>query len=222
MRRVIALAALATAGCGGAHQTPSPPVTPTALRQAITRSGLQIRWRDGRAGGDVVADLAGEVRDERGRGRIAFEIAVTRGDADIHVLGRARYPLRYDPASGSPLVLHMLIKREIDPDPRGVIANVAYATWWFTDPDDSAAARVSARLDAAVLSAFPPDDAAAHPVLTAPVTSSIRSRNPSRAREALNGCASSGATRDRGRLCPDCGKAYLSRAVESVPPRCRG
>jgi hypothetical protein len=57
---------------------------------------------------------------------------------------------------------------EIDPFPRGVIANVAYATWWFTLPDDRATVRVSDRLDTAVLSAFPADDAEAHPVLRAP------------------------------------------------------
>jgi hypothetical protein len=165
---VITLAALAAVGCSGAHHMPSPPVSPAALRHALARSGLRICWRDGRAGGNVVADLAGDARDEQGQGRIAFELAVTHARADIDMLGRARYPLRYDPASGSPIVLHMFTKREIDPNPRGVIANVAYATWWFTNPDDPAAARVSAGLDAAVLAAFRPDDAEAHPVLAAP------------------------------------------------------
>jgi hypothetical protein len=166
---IAAVLALAVAGCGGgAGHLPSPPVGPGALRAALERSGLRIRWNDGRAGGGVVADLAGVARDEQGRGRLAFELAVTRGHADIHLLGRARYPLRYDRASGSPLILHEFTKHEIDPYPRGVIANVAYGTWWFSAPDDPAASRVSARLDAAVMSAFPARDAEAHPVLAAP------------------------------------------------------
>jgi len=169
MRGLIAAAglALAVAGCGQGH-LPSPPVRADALRAAIERSGLRVRWHDGRAGGPVVADLAGEVRDEQGRGRLAFELAVTRRRADIHALGRSRYPLRYDRASGSPLIIHEFTRHEIDPYPRGVIANVAYATWWYSDPEDPATSRVSARLDAAVMSAFPPRDAEAHPVLASP------------------------------------------------------
>jgi hypothetical protein len=168
VRGLIAIAALGLAGCGGAHHEPSPPVSAGALRQAIARSGLHIRWHDGRAGGRVVADLAGTARNEAGAGRVEFELAVTRGRADIHDLGRARFPLRFDPASGSPIDLYAFTRREIDVYPRGVLSNVAYVTWFWANDDEVPAARVSARLDAAVLSAFPPGDAEAHPILDKP------------------------------------------------------
>jgi hypothetical protein len=168
VRGLIAVVALGLAGCG-AHHLPSPPVSADALRRAIAHSGLHVRWHDGRAGGRVVADLGGTARDEHGRGRVEFELAVTRGDASIRDLGRARFRLRFDPASGSPIGLHEFTRREIDPYPRGVLSNVAYVTWFWANDDEAPAARVSARLDAAVLSAFPPGDAEAHPILGKPL-----------------------------------------------------
>jgi hypothetical protein len=154
---------LAFAGCGGARpvaQHPSgPPVTPEALRRAIERSGLEIEWHDGRAGDGAIADLAGEARDPKTGGHVAFELAVARGRAHVYMLGRSRYPLPDAPEA---------LADDVDAKVRGVIRNLAYATWYFNAYENSATDRVSARLDQAILNAFPPGDAEAHPILRSP------------------------------------------------------
>jgi hypothetical protein len=154
--------ALALAGCGGGaartpHHPSGPPVTAQQLRRQIERSGLEIEWHDGKAGGNVIADLAGEARDRRTGGRISFELAVARSRrANTSMLGRSRY--------GSPNAF----TDDVSGVPRGVIRNLAYANWVASDDDSEAADRVSARLDQAILAAFPPTDAEAHPILSSP------------------------------------------------------
>jgi hypothetical protein len=154
---------LALAGCGGARPTarhPSgPPVAPAALREEIERSGLQIEWHDGRAGDGVIADLAGEARDPKTGGHVAFELAVARGPAHVYMLGRSRYRLPDAPSEQDD---------DVDARVRGVIRNLAYATWYFNAFESDAADRVSARLDHAILNAFAPNDAEAHPILKSP------------------------------------------------------
>ncbi len=154
---------LALAGCGGARpvaQHPSgPPVTPEALRREIEHSGLQIECHDGRAGDDVIADLAGEAREPKTGGHVAFELAVARGRAHVYMLGRSRYPLPDAPGE---------LKGNVDARVRGVIRNLAYASWYFNAYESDATDRVSARLDQAILNAFPPGDAEAHPILKSP------------------------------------------------------
>jgi hypothetical protein len=165
-------AAVLLAGCSGprvsAHHPPGPPISPEALRRSIDRSGLEIEWHDGKAGGDVIADLAGEARDPKTGGHVAFEFAVTHGRAGSTALGRSRYPLKRDPASGNPMPLHMFTEEEIDPVLRGIIRNVAYANWFYSADDEDASDVVSARLDEALMDTFPPSDAEAHPILSSP------------------------------------------------------
>ena len=173
MRGLTAAAALVVllAGCGGslrAHHPAGSPVEPEALRRSIERSGLQIEWHNGKAGGDVLADLAGEARDPKTHGLVAFEFAVTKDRASVKALGRARYPLKRDPASGSLIPLHMFTDDEIDPVLRGVIRNVAYANWFYAANDEYASDVVSARLDKALMDVFAPTDAEAHPILKSP------------------------------------------------------
>jgi hypothetical protein len=169
----MAAAALAVllAGCGArlrAHHPEGPPVSADALRASIEHTGLEIEWHDGRPGGKVIADLAGEARDPKTGGRVAFELALTKGHADEEALGRSRYPLKYDPESGSPIIVHFDEPDEIDPVPRGTIRNVAYANWFYGADDEYASEQVSARLDQAIMDAFPPGDAEAHPILSSP------------------------------------------------------
>ena len=165
MRGLIALAALglAVANCGGtrpvAHHPAGPPVTPETLREHIDRSGLKIEWHDGRTGDGVIADLAGEARDPKTGGHVAFELAIARGRAHVDMLGRSRYRMPDTPNE---------LSDDVDSRLRGVIRNVAYATWYFDAYDSPATGEVSARLDEAILSAFPPNDAEAHPVLKSP------------------------------------------------------
>ncbi len=154
--------ALVITGCGGgatpaAHHPSGAPVTAQQLRREIERSCLEIAWHDGRAGGAVIADLAGEARDRKTGGRISFELAVARGGrADTSMLGRSRY--------GSPNAF----ADDVNAVPRGVIRNLAYANWVASADDSEATDRVSARLDQAILAAFPPNDAEAHPILKSP------------------------------------------------------
>jgi hypothetical protein len=153
--------ALVLAGCGSdartVHHPSGPPVTAQQLRQQIERSGLEIDWHDGKPGGNVIADLAGEARDRRTGGRISFELAVTRrGRAHASMLGRSRY--------GSPHAF----SEDVTGVPRGVIRNLAYANWVASADDSEATDRVSARLDQAILAAFAPTDAEAYPILTSP------------------------------------------------------
>ena len=155
-------AALLVAGCGGvgaAHHPSGPLVTPEALRRQLERSGLQIEWHDGKTGEDVIADLAGDARDPKTKGHVAFELVVARGRAHVSMLGRARYRFPKAPEE---------IEENVDADKRGVIRNIAYATWFYNAYDSDATDRVSARLDQAILAAFPPTDAEAHPILTSP------------------------------------------------------
>jgi hypothetical protein len=165
LRGLIAVAAigLALASCGGArpaaHHPAGPPVTPEALRDRIERSGLKIEWHDGRAGDGVIADLAGEARDPKTGGHVAFELAVARGKAHVYMLGRSRYPMPDTPNE---------LSDDVDARLRGVIRNVAYATWYFNAYDSPATDDVSARLDQAILSTFAATDAEAHPILESP------------------------------------------------------
>jgi hypothetical protein len=165
LRALIAATATAVlvAGCGGtrpvAHHPSGPPVTAQQLRREIERSGLEIEWHDGKAGGDVIADLAGDARDPKTGGHVAFEIAVARGKAHVTMLGRARYRIPHSPAE---------IEDDVDAQVRGVIRNLAYASWFYNADDRDATDRVSARLDRAIFGAFPPTDAEAHPILKSP------------------------------------------------------
>jgi hypothetical protein len=165
---VAALAAVVLAGCGArlrAHHPKGPPVTAEALKRSIERSGLKIEWHDGKPGGRVIAELAGEARDPRTGGHVAFELALTKGHAHARDVGRSRYPLSYHPDSGSPVIVHFDEPGQIEPVLRGTIRNVAYANWFYAADDEYASEEVSARLDQAIMDAFASDDAEAHPIL---------------------------------------------------------
>jgi hypothetical protein len=71
------------------------------------------------------------------------------------MLGRARYGIPHSPAE---------IEEDVDATTRGL----AYATWFYNADDRDATDRVSARLDRAILAAFPPTDAEADPILSSP------------------------------------------------------
>jgi hypothetical protein len=163
LRGLIAITLIGLAGCGGtrsvAHLPAGPPVAPETLRERIDRSGLKIEWHDGRPGDGVIADLAGEARDPETGGHVAFELAIARGRAHVDMLGRSRYRMPDTPGE---------LSDNVDSRLRGVIRNIAYATWYFNAYDSPAAREVSARLDRAILGAFPATDAEAYPILRSP------------------------------------------------------
>ena len=145
-------------------------VTVRELRGALDASGLQIRYFPGKTLSDGTGVLGGVASFGRSSSRVGFEFAVDRhAPGDVDALGHAGLPLRRDPQSGTPTSTADGTSRGVEPEIRGVLANVAYANYVLgRDPYSASEQRVSERLDRVLFSVFPHDDAVAFPVRQEP------------------------------------------------------
>jgi hypothetical protein len=128
-------------------------VTVEELRRSLDHSGLTVRYLRAPAG--VVAGWA----SGDGDGRVGFEFVVAKKrPATTDLLGHAPLPLN----DGQPTAADT--DHEIDPLVRGIISNVAYASYFFGRfPDSDANSRISRALDDALFGLFPRGDPAAWP-----------------------------------------------------------
>jgi hypothetical protein len=149
--------------------SPGPSITASQLRHRLDRTGMPIRYRAGRTGGDVSDVVAGYVPIRRGEG-IGFEFVLVDGRRPTNAdLGRAGFPLRFFD-NGAPRDVQTpsgtVVREQLL---RGQVGNVVYADYMnHTSGSDPATQRALFKLDDAFFGTFPPDDAEAHSILQSP------------------------------------------------------
>jgi hypothetical protein len=156
------------AGCGDDEPEASPPkhrVTAQEIKGSLERSGLDIHWIPSKPGKGAEAVLVGEAT-RQGRYPVGFEFALSRdARATDDLVGRGlappHHPWRANPATDDG-------DEDLREKPRGVIANVAYANFYYGRKQPAGTGDVQRRIDDALFGVFPRDDPEAFPILNRP------------------------------------------------------
>jgi hypothetical protein len=166
---VCGIALTAQTGCGREQNVPT--ITASKLRASLEHSGLRIDARRGhprKADAEVVGGIAHGAHGSR----VEFEFVVATGRrAGTDELGTLDIPFRSDGLNRNrPLSIRTRSGTLVSPVIRGVLGNVAYATYYFgiREAPPAATDDVVRRLDAALFDTFPATDAEAHPILLTP------------------------------------------------------
>jgi hypothetical protein len=164
-----AIALTALAGC--ASHEPTTTITADQLRESLTRSGVRIDPRRGHPRKSDSEVIGGIAHGEHGA-RVEFEFVVTAGRrARTDELGTLDIPFRSDGVNRNrPLRVRTATGDLVTPVIRGVLGNVAYATYYFgiREAPPAATDDVVRRLDRALFNTFPPTDAEAHAIRRTP------------------------------------------------------
>jgi hypothetical protein len=164
-----AIALTAQTGCGSDQKVPT--IRASELRASLARSGLRIEPRRGhprKAHTEVVGGIAHGAHGAR----VEFEFVVVRGRrAHTDELGTLDIPFRSDGLNRNrPLSIRTRSGTLVSPVIRGVLGNVAYATYYFgiREAPPTATEDVVRRLDAALFDTFPATDPEAHAIRRTP------------------------------------------------------
>lgn len=164
-----AMALSTQTGCGSEQHVPT--ITASKLRASLARSGLRIDTRRGHPRRPRTEVVGGIAHGAHGA-RVEFEFVVADGRrAGTDELGTLDIPFRSDGRHRNrPLSIRTRSGTLVSPVIRGVLGNVAYATYYFglREAPPAATEDVVRRLDAALFDTFPATDAEAHAIRRTP------------------------------------------------------